>query len=153
MKKIYLILATALLTLGFSSCDMDKYPYNSIEESKYMATLNDFTNARVGLYSYYRSLTTGGYILTSEIQCDDFMATADYSNTYGNQYRWDFQPTDGNIEGIWSAYYALIARCNYYIDSYKKIKDAGQLTEAEIKELKSLLKDKNICPKYSYLND
>ena len=116
-----------------------------------MATLNDFTNARVGLYSYYRSLTTGGYILTSEIQCDDFMATADYSNTYGNQYRWDFQPTDGNIEAIWSAYYALIARCNYYIDSYKKVKDAGQLTEGEMATIEAYVAEAYFTRAYSYL--
>lgn len=116
-----------------------------------MATLNDFTNARVGLYSYYRSLTTGGYILTSEIQCDDFMATADYSNTYGTQYRWDFQPTDDNIEAIWSAYYALIARCNYYIDSYKKVKDAGQLTEGEMATIEAYVAEAYFTRAYSYL--
>ena len=72
MKKIYIILATLLVT-GLSSCDMEKYPYSSVEESQYLATMNDFTNARIGIYSYYRSITTGGYILTPELQCDDSM--------------------------------------------------------------------------------
>lgn len=40
--------------------------------------MNDFTNARIGIYSYYRSITTGGYILTPELQCDDFHATAGF---------------------------------------------------------------------------
>ena len=38
MKKIYIILATLLVT-GLSSCDMEKYPYSSVEESQYLATL------------------------------------------------------------------------------------------------------------------
>ena len=80
MKKLQYIFASALVAFGVASCDMDKYPYDSLEESTYMTTVNDFANARVGLYSYYRSLTTGGYILTPELQCDDFHAVAGFSN-------------------------------------------------------------------------
>lgn len=127
MKKIYIILATLLVT-GLSSCDMEKYPYSSVEESQYLATMNDFTNARIGIYSYYRSITTGGYILTPELQCDDFHATAGFSNSYGNQYRWDFQSSDGNVEGVWQNHYAHIARCNYFIDGYNKVLD-GTVTD------------------------
>lgn len=130
MKKLN-IFAASLIALGLFSCDMDKYPYDALEETTYMATMNDFANARVGLYSAYRSLTTGGYILTSEIQGDDFNAVSGFSNSYGNAYRWDFQSTDGNIEAIWSAYYAHIARANYYIDSYNKIVEAETTTFTE----------------------
>ena len=135
MKKIN-IFATSLIALGLFSCDMDKYPYNALEESTYMTTMNDFSSARISLYSYYRSLTTGGYILTPEIQADDFNAVSGFSNSYGNSYRWDFQSTDGNIEAIWSAYYAHIARANYYIDSYIKIVEGeNTFTEEEIATL------------------
>lgn len=151
MKKIYTFLAAALLAFGVSSCDMEKYPYNAVEESKYMTTLNDFASARVGLYSYYRSITTGGYILTPEFQCDDFLATADYSNSYGNQYRWDFQPNDGNIEAFWSTYYTLIARCNYFIDSYNKIKDSDVIEEEDMPIIEAYVGEAYFTRAYSYL--
>ena len=125
MKKLHILLAAALLAAGFSSCDMEKYPYNAVEESLYMTSTTDFANARVGLYSSYRGLTTGGYILLPEMQCDDFNATVGYSNSYGNMYRWDFQSSDGNIQNYWSNYYLLIARCNYFIDSYLKLKEGN----------------------------
>ena len=32
-----------------------------------------------------------------------------------------FQSSDGNIEAIWGNFYTLIARSNYYIDSYQKL--------------------------------
>lgn len=121
MKKRNIILSVLFAAVGLTSCDMEKYPYNAVEESQYMTTANDFKSARIGLYSPYRTLTSGGHILTPEFQCADFHATASYSNTYGNQYRWDFQSSDGNIEAIWGNFYTLIARSNYYIDSYQKL--------------------------------
>ena len=151
MKKIYSILAAALLAFGVSSCDMEKYPYNAVEESQYMATLNDFASARVGLYSYYRSITTGGYILTPEFQCDDFLATADYSNSFGNQYRWDFQANDGNVEAFWSTYYTLIARCNYFIGSYEKIKDSDVIDAEDMPTIEAYVGEAYFTRAYSYL--
>ena len=67
-------------------------------------------------------------ILTPELQCDDFHATAGFSNSYGNQYRWDFQSLDGNVEGVWQNHYAHIARCNYFIDGDNKVLD-GTVTD------------------------
>ena len=133
MKNKYIIFAALLATVGLSSCDMEKYPYDAIEESQYMQKLSDYTSARVGLYSKFPQMTTGDYILTSEFQCDDFLASANYTNTYGSQYRWDFQPSDTYIENYWKEYYNIISRCNYYIDSYAKVEDGSvQMDEADV---------------------
>lgn len=151
MKKIN-IFATSLIALGLFSCDMDKYPYDALEESTYMTTMNDFASARISLYSAYRSLTTGGYILTSEIQADDFNAVSGFSNSYGNSYRWDFQSTDGNIGGVWSAYYSHIARANYYIDSYTKIVEGeNSFTEAELATIGAYAAEAYFTRAYDYL--
>ena len=121
MKKIYILFTALLAMAGLGSCDMEKYPYNAVEENLYMKTVSDFEQARIGLYSNYRAITTGGYVLLPDIQCDDFNAVAGFSNTYGNHQRWDFQTTDGNIESVWSAYYSTIARCNFYLNNYDKV--------------------------------
>lgn len=149
MKKINII-ATFLIALGLFSCDMDKYPHDALEESTYMKTIDDFASARVSLYSYYRSLTTGGYILTSEIQGDDFNAVVGFSNSYGNAYRWDFQATDGTIESIWASYFAHIARANYYIDSYNKL-DKTQFTADEVEALNAYVAEAYFTRAFDYL--
>lgn len=152
MKKRNILLAFLITAAGITSCDMEKYPYSAVEESQYMTTMTDFSNARVGLYSYYRSITTGGYILTQEIQGDDFQASANFSNTYGNQYRWDFQTTDGNIASIWSAYYSLIARCNYFLDAYEKVQNGEieSLSESDIKLIACYAGEAYFTRAYSY---
>lgn len=154
MKKLQYLFASALVAFGVTSCDMEKYPYDSLEESTYMTTVNDFANARIGLYSYYRSLTTGGYILTPELQCDDFHAVAGFSNSYGSQYRWDFQPSDGNVESIWSAYYAHIARANYFIDSYNKALNGekGEFTAEDLEVLGAYAAEAYFTRAYDYLH-
>lgn len=154
MKKLQYLFASAVVAFGVTSCDMEKYPYDSLEESTYMTTLNDFANARVGLYSYYRSLTTGGYILTPEIQCDDFHAVAGFSNSYGSQYRWDFQPSDGNVESIWSSYYGHISRANYFIDSYQAaVKgEKGEFTAEDLEVLGAYAAEAYFTRAYDYLH-
>lgn len=153
MKKINVILTAALFAVGIASCDMEKYPYDSVEESKYMTTLTDFANARIGLYSNYRGLTTGSFILTPEMQVDDFHAVVGYSNSYGAIYRWDFQMSEGYTENIWASYYAVIARCNYFIDSYNKVKESGTVTfsDSEMKTIESYLGEAYFTRAYSYL--
>lgn len=121
MKKVHILFASLLVAAGLTSCDMDKYPYNAIEESLYMQQLSDFQSARYGLYSNFRTLTTGGYVLNPEMQADDFYGTTDQANYYGDLYRWNIQTSNGDISTMWSAYYSTIARANYYLDSYNKI--------------------------------
>lgn len=152
MKKKYILFAALIAAVGLSSCDMEKYPYSSIEESQYMQTLNDFAMSRIGLYSNYPGLTTGGYILTAEFQCDDFMASANYSNSYGSQYRWDFQPSDGNIESHWASYYSTIARCNYYLDAVNKVNAGGVagLSDADIATINAYAGEAYFTRAYCY---
>lgn len=153
MKKIHILFATLLTVAGLASCDMEKYPYNAVEESLYMTTVNDFVQARVGLYSNFRALTTGTYVLLPDIQCDDFQAVAGFSNTYGNHQRWDFQTTDGNIESVWSSYYSTIARCNYFLDGYGKV-TAGEvltnITDAEMTEISTYAAEAYFVRAYCY---
>ena len=154
MKKLQILFASAFVAFGVASCDMEKFPYDSLEESTYMTTLNDFANARVGLYSPYRSLTTGGYIVAPEIQCDAFHAVAGFSNNYGNQYRWDFQPSDGSVQSIWASFYSHISRANYLIDSYQDAVegDKGEFTVKELKVLGAYAAEAYFTRAYGYLN-
>lgn len=126
MKKYYiglaLICAAGLMT---TSCDMEKYPENAIEESKYLKSVEDFENIKIGIYSQFRGLTTGSFVTSQEIQCDDFNATNGFSNTLGSMYRWDFQSSEGTMETFWGNYYSAIARCNYVIDGYNKVLDGS----------------------------
>lgn len=153
MKKIYIAFA-AMLTLGLASCDMDKYPTSSIEESQYMKTYQDFVDARTGLYPNLRALTTGSALILSDIQCDDFQALAGFSNTYGDTYRWEFQPSSGDMGGIYATYYSEIKNCNYFLDNYLKLKNGEiegmEVTDAQMKTIEAFAGDAYFIRAYCY---
>lgn len=125
MKKITLLLITAL-TLGLVSCSMDKTPYDAINEAEALQSVNDFKNMRIGLYSALRTLTSGGYITLSEIQCDNFNAVVGYSNTNGEVHRWQFTSGTSEFASIYSGYQALIGRANFIITNQ------GQLNKEDL---------------------
>lgn len=152
MKKKNILFASLLVAAGLTSCDMDKYPYNSIEESLYMQQVSDFQAARYGLYSNFRALTTGGYVLYPEMQADDFYGTTDQGNYYGDLYRWNIQTGSGDVSTWWSSYYSTIARCNYYIDSYNKVisGEVAGFSEANIAEINNYAAEAYFVRAYSY---
>lgn len=115
MKKIYVFLI-AVFSFGLSSCDMDMKPYNAIPDSEALKTYTDFVNMRTGLYSPLRGLTSGGYLLTTELMTDNFNAVVGFSNTYGDMYRWQFNAQTDDFESIWAGFQGVIGRCNYIID-------------------------------------
>ena len=82
MKKISII-ALTILTLGMTSCDMDKMPYDAVPTEEALTTIVGFEEARAGIYSVYLGLTGGSYVLAPEVQADAFNAVADFSNKYG----------------------------------------------------------------------
>ena len=108
MKKISMI-ALTILTLGVTSCDMDKMPYDAVPTEEALTTIVGFEEARAGIYSVYLGLTGGSYVLAPEVQADAFNAVADFSNKYGELHRWTFESTNSTVETIWSNYYAAIA--------------------------------------------
>lgn len=122
MKRLSII-ALMAGTFGVVSCDMDLMPYDSIPTEKALTTIVGFEEARTGIYSAYTGLAGGSYVLVPEIQADAFNAVADFSNTYGEIYRWMFESTHSNIEAIWANCYGAIGRANFFIDGVQKIEE------------------------------
>lgn len=154
MKKLYIAFA-AMMTMGFSSCDMDLYPKDAIPSEKYMKTYQDFAQARKGLYVNFRGLCTGENLVVTDIQCDDFQAAAGFSNEFGDIYRWDFQPSAKYFSGVFSSYYGIIKNCNYFLNNYEKfvkgeIKEMADLSDQEKKALDAYAGDAYFFRSYCY---
>ena len=79
MKKISII-ALTILTLGVTSCDMDKMPYDAVPTEEALTTIVGFEEARAGIYSVYLGLTGGSYVLAPEVQADAFNAVISLIN-------------------------------------------------------------------------
>ena len=133
MKKLFIIALTVMM-FGMASCDMDQMPYDSIPTDEALTTLVGFEEARTGIYSTYIGLTGGSYVLAPEIQGDAFNAVADFSNKYGDLYRWMFESNHSTIETIWANCYGAIGRANFFIDGVQNISEHPEFELSEIQK-------------------
>lgn len=124
MKKIIFIAISALATL-LVSCNMDKLPYSSIDETQGIQSMSDANQLRVSIYSPTKGLFGGARWDIEEMRGGLFNAMADFGNYYGLFYAWIMQTNDTDVEGLWYADYSLIASMNYAIGAYTKLLESG----------------------------
>jgi hypothetical protein len=120
MKKINIIIAVCLIFM-VSSCDLDRYPFNAIEQTQAFQTVKDATALNNALYAQLRGRVYGIYLICPDIQSDLLHASADFGNRRGSVYRWDFVDDDYDISDTWSGYYGALANVNNFLDNVNKI--------------------------------
>lgn len=75
------------LLTGFTACDMDKLPFDNIETSEALQTVEDCKAFSNDLYADFRNIMYN-YLLNQEIAADGFNPVVGYTNTFGAEYRW-----------------------------------------------------------------
>lgn len=128
MKKIIYMTVAALMTL--SSCNMDLEPQGAIPDTEALNTIKDYESFSNGLYAMMRNITSGDYVVLSDIQLDDFNAVIGNGNRRMEFYNGQVQPSTGEIGAIYSGYYSTIAQTNYFLDhAVEKLKDTSMTPE------------------------
>ena len=134
MKNTYNILSRAaaviLVAVGMTSC-LEKLPGDAIHESEGMKSFNDAEQTLTGIYSSLMSsaLYSGNLTLLPDIQADMVHAVQGNTNTYGTLWQWDIRPTNAEIESVYGGLYAVIGRCNFYLDQVADLR--ASLTDDE----------------------
>lgn len=119
MKNILKIMSLATVIAVMSvSCDLNRYPYDSIEQSQSFQTVKDATTLNNGLYSNFRTRVYGNYMFTTDVQADLLNATLDYGNRNGFPHRWTgFLAGDYTIRDTWRGYYSALVNVNNVIQN------------------------------------
>ena len=117
-KSVYNIILVFFLVFSLFSCDLDRYPDSGIPEHEAMQTPHDAQQVIFGIYSGLKSggLYSGTLTLAPDLQCDLAQAVQGYSNAYGELYRWIAKSTNENVESVYASLYAIINRCNYFLE-------------------------------------
>lgn len=138
MKKIIYIALSAIVALGATSCNMEFFPYDSLEISKGMNTYKDALSYRVSIYSPLKSFVGSLRETIEDTRSDLFNAKADFGNYYGRWHSWQNDITDSEAGSVWYNDYAIIGNVNFAIDSYTKLIDNAEalgITEEEVKDI------------------
>ena len=133
MKKIGLYILILVMAVNTTSC-LDKYPEDAIMAGEAITTIDEADQAVIGIYSSFLSgaLYSGYLTLLPDIQTDLVYAVNGYTNVYGDIWRWnDILATNGQIESVYAALYAVIGRCNFLLHNAdglkKKLTDDDEL--------------------------
>ncbi len=114
-KILSVFVMTALLAV---SCELDRFPYDSIEQSQAFKTVKDATTLNNGLYAQLRGRLYGIFMFSTDVQADLLNATGDYGNRNGFPHKWTgFLADDYTIRDTWSPYYGALVNINNFIDN------------------------------------
>ncbi|MDR0559376.1 MAG: RagB/SusD family nutrient uptake outer membrane protein [Prevotellaceae bacterium] len=130
------LLTVACLSLLCISCDLDRYPFNAIEQTQAFQTLKDATMLNNTMYSQMRGRIYGIYSTCADIQGDLYHATIGYGNRRGSVYTWTFVDDDYDIRDIWSGYYGALANVNNFLDNIDRIAVKDDTEKASLANLK-----------------
>ena len=132
MKNIIKIMfLTVVIALTSVSCELNRFPYNAIEQSQAFQTLKDAGTLNNGLYASLRGVVYGLYMFSTDVQADLLNATLDYGNRNGFPHKWTpFLADDYTIRDTWRYQYNTISNINNVITNSGKIPIADATEQA-----------------------
>lgn len=149
MKKTILF-ALGLLTLGLSSCDMNKEPIGVLNEENAVESLSDIAGFRVRAYTLLRAITGGTYAAQSALQGDEFLGTIDNGNRgmeiNGNR----IVPSTDDVSGLFGGCYGDIANCNYILNKIPEVMAKGDFTAEDSIVVKRYIGEIRFIRAYHY---
>lgn len=134
MKKIFkLILAAVILSVATVSCELEKFPYDQIEQTQAFQTMSDAATINNGMYAQMRSRIHGIYMFSTDVQADLLNATLDFGNRNGFPHRWEgFLAGDYTIRDTWQGYYSAMVNLNNIITNMGTIPTADATEKATL---------------------
>jgi|LSQX01.1.fsa_nt_gb hypothetical protein len=132
MRRIYKLVVLALVfAFATVSCEVERFPYNQIEQTQAFNTMNDANTIVNGMYMQLRNRMYGIYMYTTDVQADLYNATLEYGNRNGFPHTWEgFLAGDYNIRDIWYGYYSALTNVNNIIDNMGNVTTTNATEEA-----------------------
>lgn len=117
--KIYLL---GVLAMALSTSCLDKVPTHALLTDEAVTDISSANQAVIGIYADFKSpyLYSGNLTLLPDIQADMVYAVNGYTNTYGDVWRWNINPTNSDIEAVYGTLYKVIGDCNFFFESVAK---------------------------------
>lgn len=137
MKNVSKILFFVILTATTLSCEMDRFPFDKIEQSQAFKTIDDAKALRNGIYAGMRGRLHGQVMYTPDIQVDLLNATLDYGNRNGAPHDWvNFLANNYTVANVWSGYYSALVNVNNFIENVDELIVENDEEQASINKYK-----------------
>lgn len=94
---------------------MELAPEGSIPDNQALQTIKDYESYSIGLNAMMRNITSGDFVILSDIQLDDFNAVIGNGNRRMEFYNGQILPSTGDLVSIYGGYYSAIAQTNFFL--------------------------------------
>lgn len=123
MKTIRNLLLIPVFAFGlFVSCDVERLPFNQIEQTEAFETMSDAESLMNGLLIQQRNRMYGMFMHSTDVQADLLNATYEYGNVMGFPHTWEgLLAGDYTIRDVWSGYYSALTNINNFLDNLGNI--------------------------------
>lgn len=122
MKNIKIIAVAAALTLGVSSCNLDRFPKHQLAKEVSLQTVTDAERWASGMRATLRDRVYGGFMHFANCQDDLMNPQKEYGNNQGSIYNWSIRPQDYDTENVWSNYYHALIHVNDFLGRVGQVK-------------------------------
>lgn len=136
--------------MTFASCSMDITPEGEISDKEALNTVKDYEAFTNGLYAAMRSVTSGDYVILSDIQLDDFHAVIGNGNRRMDFYNGSFTPSTGEIASYYSGFYSVISQTNFLLDKGEEKMKERSLTPGDSATLNQCVGTARFLRAYCY---
>jgi starch-binding outer membrane protein, SusD/RagB family len=134
MKKlINIFLGAAFFAIFTVSCEVERFPFDQIEQTQAFQTMTDAENINNGMYAQLRNRVYNIFMFSTDVQADLFNASLDFGNRNGFPHRWEgFLATDYTIRDTWQLYYSAMVNVNNILENMHRIETSNAAEEAII---------------------
>lgn len=137
MKKLVnIFLGMLLITVGFNSCEVERFPFDQIEQTQAYNTMGDAESLMNGMYAQLRNRMYGVHMYTADIQADQFNAGAEFGNRGGAPHTWgeNFLANDYNIRDNWAGVFTALSNVNSAITNFPNIETESEEEAQQLEE-------------------
>ncbi len=142
MKKYILLIATGLFLLTACENYLDFPPEGEVPGSEFFVTQEQAVKSVNAIYGYMRSwdISAFNYIILSELPSDNILkGSSPGDGAWALDFdRFQYTPTNGQINGFWSGRYKAINLCNQTITNVPGIDMNAGLKEQLLAEARFL---------------
>ncbi len=124
---------TAALVASFTSCDLNTFPADRLDNDQAIKSIGDLVKARNGAYDMLVDIYHNPLVIGGELQADYANAVMSFNNWYGGLHRWDFTYADGDVRNLWNNSYKTIAQTNFVFQNVEGLEiDPADQTDYNI---------------------
>ena len=136
MKNILKKIGFLALTIAIVSCDLDREPYDGIEDEKLLSTVEGFNTALKGAYGGMRSYgyysSDGGIFMCPDILSDNLTYNFQGRGSFRTLFELRYKADETGYQ-IYSQAYRVISRANKILDNIDNLQANNTALKNKIK--------------------